>query len=241
MKRGRGRGKLQKSLLEQTQLKIVQALSIKPYRYEELRDETRIHRNILRLRLDDLVFETIIIRHKFRCAPKNKFSKYNGVYYILNYTDPKTIKILYSWEWKFKLTNQNILEKARVENSGSNKKFTDILREYLEGFSSQRGLMKEDIDRIINKFQTDDIEDDFRQIEALAPKLEQEKEDCIRPLATSLIRVANNDRQNGLSPLDTLVTTTRSIRTKGWFERIWKIMEDAGFLKAYDYRITNFL
>jgi hypothetical protein len=222
-------------------LKIVQALSIKPYRYEELRDETRIHRNLLRLRLDDLVFETIIIRHKFRCDPKNKFSKYNGVYFILNYADPKTTKILYSWGWKFKLTNQNILENACVGSGGSEQKFRRILREDLERFGSQRGLTKEDIDRIFSKFQTGDIEEHFRQIEALAPKLEQEKENCIRPLATSLIRVASIDRQNGLSPLDTLVTTTRSIRTKGWFECIWKIMEDAGFLKAYKYRITNFL
>jgi hypothetical protein len=234
MNRGRGRGKPQKSLLQQTQLKIVQTLSTRPYKYEQLRDETRIHRNILRRRLDDLVFEMIVIRNKFWCPPENEFSKYNGVYYILNFAHPKTTEILYLWKIKF--SSQNTLEKVQVENkSSTDHEFMDTLREFLP---------KENIDRIIKKFPNIviGIENHFRQIKALDPKQEQQREHVIRTLATTLICVANIDKRNGLSPLDTLVIRTQGFEvTHGWFECMWKIMEDAGFLSKYAYNITNLL
>lgn len=194
--------------------------------------------------MDDLVSVMIIIRHKFWCHSENKFSKYNGVYYILNFAHPKTTEILYLWKIKIRNQNQNPIEKVQLGNKNvPNYRYSDIPREELKELGLQKGLTTEDIDKLINECQSQfmEIVTTFRDIEALAPKLKQGKA-LIIALANSLIKVADFDRSNGLSPLDTLVKTTRNIKANsGWYECMWNLMEDAGFLNEYKYNLQNLL
>ena len=60
----RGLGEMQKNERTLTNYKIIGALYLQPYTYEQLRIATKIHRNTLRQRLDQLVNDDIISMEK---------------------------------------------------------------------------------------------------------------------------------------------------------------------------------
>ena len=86
----RGLGEIQNNERMLTNYKIIGALYLQPYTYEQLRIATKIHRNTLRQRLDQLVNDDIIIKHSYN------FSKYTVKYhtrrdfYLLNWANKQS-------------------------------------------------------------------------------------------------------------------------------------------------------
>lgn len=100
----RGLGLKQKEKRRVTEAKIVSFLSVSPFTYEQLRNISKIHRNILKLRLDQLSNNGIIMKHRYSIPFKFEYYGYmyrypikyrpplfNHIYYLLNLS--KTIKI----------------------------------------------------------------------------------------------------------------------------------------------------
>jgi DNA-binding Lrp family transcriptional regulator len=118
----RGQGKLQEAGKKLTQSKIVFYLALRPLTYQELWRETRIHRSILRNRLDDLKEKGIIIQHTYAIPDQVEFygRVFNGSlfkpcfgnkYYLLNCSSP---------EWT------QLYEYYLENNNRSKNKMTDI-------------------------------------------------------------------------------------------------------------------
>ncbi len=94
-----GRGQYQDDLDSINKLKVLHKLSIKPYTYELLRNETKIQRNRLRIILNYFVEKRIVI--PYRCTIfKKLFSKNNnktlknGLYYILDINNEESLRYL---------------------------------------------------------------------------------------------------------------------------------------------------
>ena len=84
----RGLGKLQKNQKLLTNYRIIGALYVEPYSFEQLKYETRIHRNTLKLRLNNLVNDNIILREEYTFRHKNRFR--NHCFYMLNWAKQDT-------------------------------------------------------------------------------------------------------------------------------------------------------
>jgi hypothetical protein len=77
-------GERQKNELIKTNDRIIGALYVQPYTYQQLWGATKIHRNTLKLRLDQLVKDDIIIKHHYTFG--NYRGKYTGLeFYLLNW------------------------------------------------------------------------------------------------------------------------------------------------------------
>src|ERR671932_138183 len=82
MTRGLGERQRKDKLL--TTSKIASYLAIRPYTYQALQRESKIHRRRLRDGLDDLVMRKLVIRHKF--SRKDPNLEHNAIYYLLNWS-----------------------------------------------------------------------------------------------------------------------------------------------------------
>lgn len=91
---------------------------MRPFTYQELWSETRIHRKILRQRLDDLLEKGIIIRHKYSIPKEIEFygqiynqdsfdTFFGKNYYLLNWSNPDTLKL-----YRYYFDNCNRLPKV---------------------------------------------------------------------------------------------------------------------------------
>ena len=102
----RGLGEKQREEIEQTEAKIVSFLRVSPFTYEQLREISRIHRNALRIRLDSLVREKIVITHRYSIPYEYEYygymyrypvsyrrPLYNHVYYLLNMSNDIMVNI----------------------------------------------------------------------------------------------------------------------------------------------------
>jgi hypothetical protein len=96
----RGNGNYQKKLDSITKLKILHYLSVKPYSYHSLWDETHIQRNRLRKILDNFTETGVLISHKYKwnidyfntnniCDAKNALT-----YYVLNLDNEEALRWL---------------------------------------------------------------------------------------------------------------------------------------------------
>lgn len=105
----RGLGLRQKDERLTTEARIVSFLRISPLTYEQLQKISRIHRNTLKLRLDQLSSKGIIIKHRYSIPYKWKYCGYvyrypvkyrpplfNHIYYLLNLSNTKQIQELVS-------------------------------------------------------------------------------------------------------------------------------------------------
>jgi DNA-binding Lrp family transcriptional regulator len=82
----RGLGEMQKNERMLTNYKIIAALYIQPYTYQQLWIETKIHRNTLRQRLDQLVKDGIIIKQHYNFP--------NRDFYLLNWAKKQSREII---------------------------------------------------------------------------------------------------------------------------------------------------
>lgn len=105
----RGLGLKQKEERLITEAKIISYLSVSPFTYEQLQKISKIHRNILKLRLDQFSSKGIIIKHRYYIPYKLEYYGYmyrhpikyrpplfNHIYYLLNLSKTKQIKDLVS-------------------------------------------------------------------------------------------------------------------------------------------------
>lgn len=90
----RGLGKRQKNERMLTNYKIIGALYVQPYSYEQLRKATKIQRNTLRLMLDQLVKHNIIIKHNH--AFRSRALKGSRDFYLLNWANKQSKEIVSS-------------------------------------------------------------------------------------------------------------------------------------------------
>lgn len=96
----RGKGDYQDTLESITELKIIQKLAIKPYNYELLRNETKIHRNRVREILDSFTKMGVVIPHKYNFI-NTTINGYECIkikpgleYYILDLDNKQSLKYL---------------------------------------------------------------------------------------------------------------------------------------------------
>lgn len=105
----RGLGLKQKYERLITEAKVVSFLRISPFTYEQLQKISRIHRNTLKLRLDQLASKGIILKHRYSIPFEWKYYGYtyrypvkyrpplfNHIYYLLNLSNTKQIQELVS-------------------------------------------------------------------------------------------------------------------------------------------------
>ena len=86
-----GLGKNQKKERRHTNYRIIYVLYWKPHTYEQLCEATKIHRNTLRLRLDQLVKDNIIIKHYYSFPNYGeKYYTRRGFYYLLNWAEKQS-------------------------------------------------------------------------------------------------------------------------------------------------------
>jgi hypothetical protein len=99
----RGLGKQQFEQIKFTESRLVAILGVRPHTYEELRKITRIQRNILRVRLNNLISKKILFKHKYKIQYTQQSCVYgdlygissnlpikNGDYYLLNWSNSLT-------------------------------------------------------------------------------------------------------------------------------------------------------
>lgn len=82
----RGLGEMQKNERMLTNYKIIAALYVQPYTYQQLRIVTKIHRNTLRQRLNQLVNDGIIINQHYNILNRN--------FYLLNWAKKQSREIV---------------------------------------------------------------------------------------------------------------------------------------------------
>lgn len=96
----KGLGKYQITYDELNKLKVIHYLTIKPYSYELLWNNSRIHRNKLRKILDYFTEKKIVLPHKLNSTDFSIFTnrkikiKPNLTYYILNLDSKESLKHL---------------------------------------------------------------------------------------------------------------------------------------------------
>jgi len=104
----RGLGEKQKTQRNLTDSKIVSFLTVTPFTYDKLWKVSRIQRNTLRDRLDFLVAQGIVIKHKYsipnnfhyqgcsmyRYPDLDMLPIYNRTYYLLNCSKPKSKQLV---------------------------------------------------------------------------------------------------------------------------------------------------
>jgi hypothetical protein len=90
----RGYGHKQKTDKCLTILRIVSTLSKRPHTYTQLRQATKIHRNILRRRLDELISKEMTIRSKEYSFRGEGKGRKRGDYYRLNLDHPIVAAVL---------------------------------------------------------------------------------------------------------------------------------------------------
>jgi DNA-binding Lrp family transcriptional regulator len=78
-----------------TSYKIVGALYVQPYTYEQLWRATKIQRNTLRLMLDQLVKDNIIIKHRHAFRPRVLNGRSRN-FYLLNWANKQSKEIVSS-------------------------------------------------------------------------------------------------------------------------------------------------
>ena len=209
--------------------KIVETLATKPYTYEQLRADTKIQRNILRRRLDYLAYQEggMIIRYKylFYQDMKNDYTKPNAEYYILNLNNPKIQEILYVWPQIF----------ADPKGYFSRQEYLENLRRYGLGFyyytKEERQHRIKELEEKVKKNQ-EEIIHHFQEQE----NTEQETgfAEIKRPFATSIIELAYLSVNDGYSPLSALIYHTCGEKSSTWwYEFVWNLLENSGFLKKY--------
>ena len=96
----RGLGQRQKEDQIITNYRIIKALYTKPYTYQQLWRVTKIHRNTLKLRLDKLVNDRIILKRHYT------FNNYRGKYvspdfYLLDWAKKQSREILVCFKTPF--------------------------------------------------------------------------------------------------------------------------------------------
>jgi hypothetical protein len=104
----RGLGEMQKNERMLTNYKIIGALYVQPYTYQQLWIATKIQRNTLKRRLDQLVNDRIIIKHRYN------FRKYSEKYY--------SRRDFYLLNWANKQSREMVdcvFDSKRVEDSVS--------------------------------------------------------------------------------------------------------------------------
>src|SRR5919197_5431940 len=90
----RGLGERQKNERMLTNYKIIGALYVQPYTYQQLWIATKIQRNTLKLRLDQLVKDNIIIKHHHAFRPR--VLKGSRDFYLLNWANKQSKEIVSS-------------------------------------------------------------------------------------------------------------------------------------------------
>lgn len=106
--KGPGKGQYQDDLDMINRLKVLHKLSIKPYTYEILRNETKIQRNRLRTILNYFVDKKIVIPYKYTKFNKifdknnNNIIK-NGLYHILDIDNEESLKYLADIIWDLRI------------------------------------------------------------------------------------------------------------------------------------------
>lgn len=88
----RGLGKLQNWQISLTNYRIIGELYVQPYGYEELQRVTRIHRNTLKLRLNNLVSDKLVLRSEYTFRHKNIFRSH--YFYMLNWAKQDAKKVV---------------------------------------------------------------------------------------------------------------------------------------------------
>ncbi|HJT47619.1 MAG TPA: hypothetical protein VJ729_05500 [Nitrososphaeraceae archaeon] len=90
MTRGLGERQRKDKLL--TTSKIASYLAIRPYTYQDLQRESKIHRQRLRHGLDELLMRKLVIRHKF--SRKDPNLERNAIYYLLNWSKTESKQLV---------------------------------------------------------------------------------------------------------------------------------------------------
>lgn len=86
----RGLGEKQKNGRMLISYRIIYALYVKPYTYQQLWKVTKIHRNTLRQRLDQLVNDRIILKHRYN-FPNDREKYYTRRdFYLLNWANKQS-------------------------------------------------------------------------------------------------------------------------------------------------------
>ena len=130
-----------------TEARIASFLNVSPFTYEQLQNISRIHRNTLKLRLEQLSRKGIIIRHRYSIPYKSKYYGYmyrhsikyrtplfNHIYYLLNLSKTKQIKDLVS---SYLIRNEEQMEE--------DYKAGRIEIQNLPLFQSPRSLLKQSL------------------------------------------------------------------------------------------------
>jgi hypothetical protein len=131
----RGLGERQEKERDYTTYRIIGAIYTKPYTYQQLWRKTKIHRNTLKQRLDQLVNDNTIIKHHYTFP--NSRGKYTGRdFYLLNWAK-KQVKEKVSLIFHNLLTDSSVsifnfyvsssaYDINSIQNEGSKREYTLI-------------------------------------------------------------------------------------------------------------------
>jgi hypothetical protein len=159
----RGLGEKQKTQRCLTDSKIVSFLTVTPFTYDKLWKVSRIHRNTLRHRLDFLVAQGIVIKHKYSIPYKYHYHGcsmykypdldmlplYNHIYYLLNCSKPESKQLVSYY--------LNKKEKEWIDKRRSNKN-TDLLPD-IPSFMDKFSIILKAVDKPLAVMTRDEIKE----------------------------------------------------------------------------------
>jgi DNA-binding Lrp family transcriptional regulator len=132
-----------------TESKIASFLSVSTFTFEQLWKVSRIHRNILRYRLNDLAKRGIVIKHRY-AIPYNRelygymykypipymTPLYDHAYFLLYYSKPESKRLIAYYYKHCKNVKPSVFPKRSISQKlcKSQENFMELQKEVLDGF-----------------------------------------------------------------------------------------------------------
>jgi hypothetical protein len=236
MTRGLGERQRKDKLL--TTSKIASYLAIRPYTYQALQRESKIHRRRLRDGLDDLVMRKLVIRHKF--SRKDPNLEHNAIYYLLNWSKTESKHLVD--HYYSNLTTENINDAILRDKMGRNKA-TEEYFEKMDFLSNEELQLSSLSDKeLLQNMSSLALE--MRKIDLTAAKRQlklNEPEPSELSMRFTLKAADYYISRKGYSLLDFLVKLSADEKIEGIginnYRKLWEITEKTGLLDKHKSEI----
>lgn len=107
----RGEGERQKKDRQFTTSKVIAYLTVSPFTYQQLQNESKIQRQTLRQILDSLVMQKVVKKHRFTIQ-NDPHIEHNSTYYLVDWSKNK-IEPRQLLQYYFNNNNNKSIEKVR--------------------------------------------------------------------------------------------------------------------------------
>jgi hypothetical protein len=221
----RGLGEKQRIQRYLTDSKIVSFLTVTPFTYDKLWKVSRIHRNTLRSRLNYLVAQGIVIKHKYsipnnyhywgcskyRYPDLDMLPIYNRTYYLLNCSKPKSKQLVSYYlnrkekDWIDKRCNDknmnllpyisSLVDKFSIITILENKPMTVMTRDEIREYALNSIDLYIYSNRVLRQY----------DLEAIKERVYLHTKGIKDKIANNAIKITNYFIQKGFTLLDVLI------------------------------------